>query len=191
MSLWTFCEWLRNTATKERLKATCFHGCTAQQFHKDLNSFSAKVNRKRWGTVAFAVSELTNIRLLLKRYWNLDAYASAGTLAQPVVNATLKGIDEAIESDNFWSHMLTLRQLFAFLCETFKWVEGCSCHTHLDWDVAPPWLRQRWGNCPMRGCRLAEAAGGDLLSELSAVERRDGSTALVGPTFLCLSRACG
>ena len=72
-------------------------------------------------------------------------------------------VDEGIRSSLFWALMTTFRFIADMLVLCFEWVEGCPCHTHLDWRNIPTWLRNRWSTCPLRGLRLAELAAGDFL----------------------------
>ena len=63
----------------------------------------------------------------------------------------------------FRGMLITSDFLFHVFRSAFDWVEGCPCHTHLDWEMVEAYVRSRWGACPLRGCRVDEIAAGDFL----------------------------
>ena len=167
------CKLLSHPFTKPRAMETCFSDGVSRCFQADIKKFKAKVHRARWGSVAYAVETVSDFERPLRRFWSLAKYG-AEALAVPAAgedgaddpnaSAQLHVADEAISSPIWWARVLTLKLVFKVILKCFTWVEGCSCHTHLDMNAVTSQVRDRWLQCPMRGQRLPEVAAGDFFT---------------------------
>ena len=97
---------IRNPPSRERMLATCFGSAVGRCFHKRFRKFKSKVNKGRWGTVAFSLSETTDdeIKRPMRRFWNLALYIDDGKFKK---DSILEGIDESINSVRWWSLLET------------------------------------------------------------------------------------
>eukprot|EP00969_Alexandrium_andersonii_P184542 8152808-Alexandrium_andersonii.AAC.1 len=66
-----------------------------------------------------------------------------------------------------------------------QWVDGCSCHWHLEHEFREQARRSPqddcaearalWKTCPLRGRRLPEVASGDFFEDMAAIFCRTGA----------------
>lgn len=162
------CRFLCNPDKKQRLLASCFAGPVAKSFHLDIKRFDAKVHTGRWGTVAFAIPKLLELRVPLQKFWNFDAFKQSGLPNNSADDASLKMevVHECIESAEFWAQLVTLDHLFYVVRELLMWVESCPCHYKRQ---PPEGCKNKWDNCPLRGRRLPEIACGAFFEELNKI----------------------
>ena len=67
-------EMIRKKHTKERLVQRCFASEVGQQLRPLIEAFKLKVHVARWGTIAFATSQILHIERPLRWGWNLDLF---------------------------------------------------------------------------------------------------------------------
>ena len=48
--------------------------------------------------------------------------------------ATVTVIDQSLLDLKFWALAITLNALFGVIRTIIEWVEGCPCHSHMDWS---------------------------------------------------------
>ncbi|CAK9029029.1 Uncharacterized protein (Fragment) [Durusdinium trenchii] len=179
------CSLLSDKQTCDKLLETCFSSPVGQQLRYKLASFSCKVYRPRWGSVAYCCKALMDVKPVLLYGWSLQKYKGASNKVGP----DLETANSAITSVFFWASVLVLDKLYELVRLCFAWAEGCPCHFGLDWSEVSKDVRQRWEACPMRGLRVPEICAGDffamfeslqnettisltvLLSDVSAIER--------------------
>ena len=167
-SLSEICNLLSHSHTRDRVIETCYCTPLAVHFAKDIRTFTSRINRKRWGSVAFGISELLKRMVVLRRFWALALY-TAGSRNHSRLDTSsdegpkVKDADEAINSTMFWGMMIAANYIFEAVRMAFAWVESCPCHYSLDWTDIAVWVRRLWESCPMRGLRLPELAAGEFL----------------------------
>jgi hypothetical protein len=171
------CSLLSHEHTRGRLIATCFSCELGVACKWEIEKFTARVNRKRWGTVAFAMKAVLAIMIVLRRFFNLSKYmagcvgherideASARRLAAKASEMGVKIliVSDAIDSNRFWGIMVTGDMIFSLVRVGFGWLETCPCHGHLNLDDVDSATKARWFACYLRGYRLPEIAAGDFL----------------------------
>lgn len=157
------CDLLREEHSCFRLRESCFVSPCAKTFHKDLRKFNGKIYRERWGTIAYAISQLLPLRGPLTLFWDKERYmqktGERGHHASPV---TVNIIDAALKDPMFWASLLILEAVLGIIRDIIEWGEGCPCHSHMDWEGIPNKVAQRWMACKHRGRRLAEIASGEF-----------------------------
>ena len=168
-------RFLSGKISKERLLATCFSSPVASIFKGDFTRFHAKVNESRWGSIAFAIPQILDLKAPLERFWSLQAFnhgsgqKPAQQQASEESGPRLEYINETIESPEFWAQLLALDKLFAVVRDLFDWVESCPCHYKRQAPTDNPAIKRRWQACPLRGRRLPEISCGrffDILNRL-------------------------
>lgn len=170
----TICTFLREPYTCARLVDACFCSIQARPFQEQLKRFDGKVNRARWGSLAFACSSLLSLERPLREHWNLEAYQKGDQNSEQrsspaTAPGNLQQIDEAIESSEFWAKLQTLNCLFELVRSAFEFAEGCCCHGSLDRCGVSSDVCLRWDSCPLRGLRLPEVAAGDFYTNFEAL----------------------
>ena len=152
---------IRNPPSRERMLATCFGSVVGRCFHKRFRKYKSKVNKGRWGTVAFSLSETTDdeIKRPMRRFWNLALYIDDGKFKK---DSILEGIDESINSVRWWSLLETGDLLYKLIRDIFIWVETCPCHGHLDLASVDAATAELWRRCPLRSLRFGEVCNGDI-----------------------------
>lgn len=159
-------RFLAGNISKQRLLATCFSSPVASQFKRDFSRFHARVNEGRWGSVAFAIPEVLDLKGPLQRFWNIQAFnhdSGNAPLRQQAADDSGPRVDyinETIESHEFWAQLLALDRLFTVVRELFEWLESCPCHYKRKAPPHDPAIKKRWQRCPLRGRRLPEIACG-------------------------------
>ena len=145
------CDLLSHEHTRSRLLATCFTSAVAQVAGKKIEKFKCKVHRKRWGSVAFAVDAvLDGTLVLLTRFFRLatfmrgsgQRYAELG--ANTESGLKLRLVSEALGSSNFEAELITLDAIYEVVRNVFAWIDGCSCHSHLDREGVPKDVLDLW-----------------------------------------------
>ena len=173
------CDLLSHEHTRSRLLATCFTSAVGQVAGKKLEKFKCKVYRKRWGSVAFAVgASLDGTLVLLTRFFRLatylrgcgQRYAALGANTESGVKLSL--VSEALGSSNFEAELITLDVIYEVVRNVFAWIDGCSCHSHLDREGVPKDVLDLWDSCPLRGFRLQEVAGGEFFEMFDGLCRQ-------------------
>lgn len=169
---------LSNKHWRGRMLETCFCSPAAREFHAPLKAFNAEARRGRWGSTASACKLLLDLERPLRHFWDMQRYAAAmpeqdGALAAAKKDAGPKigEVNAAIESPVFWACLRTADFLFGIARDVFKWVEGCPCHSRLQWGIAERGMKKRWSACPLRGARLPEVAARDLIDQLQSLFR--------------------
>ena len=164
------CDLLSNGQSRARLLERCFNTSVGFYLRDKLKNFNHRVYRGRWGSVAFAVQALLDVRVSLTHAWSLEKYAAE----QPKVGKELREVDAAIHSAYFWGCMEVLNMLYSLVRDAFLWAESCPCHGHLCPDDVPLDARQRWQTCPLRGLRLPEVCAGDFFNNFRRLGASSG-----------------
>lgn len=150
----------------DRLCESCFGSEVGQHHQASLRTFSGSVYRGRWGTIAFCIRSLLDIRHILQWGWNRDAYLASGTEKHGSFQGNhieVEVADAAIQSDYFWECLQTLDNVMCCVRACMLWAESCPCHYHLMVkDSLSDEMRSAFSSCPLRGRRKPEISGGDL-----------------------------
>ena len=172
---------IRNCSTCDRLCERCFSDRVGQAFQPTLRRFSAKVHRKRWGTVAWCISEMLALESILRYGWNRDLYQGGPDSGVPAngfsVNIDL--VDEALTDLGWWAALLMLDKLHEVVRETMTWAESCPCHGGLGPELATAEQRAAWQSCPFRGLRNPELSAGDFFVLLEELVQHHGAALLL------------
>ena len=159
----TVCKFLSHPHTRSKIVAVCYYGPLSLLVKRPIERFNVHVYKARWGSVAFAVVAVLNIRNNICRYWSLDAYCRGSSLkVEAEIEDLVHKFDEAICSPLFWAMLLTLDKSCSVIRSCFQWAESCPCHGHLDSSAVESHIVKAWSECPLRGMRLPELANGDL-----------------------------
>lgn len=128
------CDLLSHEHSRSRFLATCLDNTPlGEQCTKQIKEFKARINRKRWGTVAFGFKSILQIRFVLNRYWNLRKYCEGTSVTYEKISSEtdassvgpkLHLIDESIASINWWAAMITGDFVMKMIRQAFEWVEG-------------------------------------------------------------------
>ena len=154
-------RFLSGKISKERLLATCFSSPVASIFKGDFTRFHAKVNESRWGSIAFAIPQILDLKAPLERFWSLQAFnhgsgqKPAQQQASEESGPRLEYINETIESPEFWAQLLALDKLFTVVRDLFDWVESCPCHYKRQAPTDNPAIKRRWQALPIARKALA------------------------------------
>ena len=136
------CTLLRRPELKRRLLATCFTGTDLlEAFAVNIDKFSAKVHRKRWGSVAFAAQSLVEIRHALQYGWSLHKYrAGQGEGEGQDEGVKLPVIDEALSSQQFWASLESINIIFGAFRAALEWAEGLASlpYSAVPYQTRPP-----------------------------------------------------
>ena len=163
-------RFLSGNATKKRLIATCFSGALSRVFAKNVQSFSQKIHLKRWGSLAFGVAALLELKRALEKFFDMGKYQmhAVEKEGETVENdgVRIEAIAESIASPAFWGKVATLEKIAAVVRSLISWVEACPCH---DTHEAIPERTEAWAKCPLRSRRLSEIATGTLFQVLHRV----------------------
>ena len=103
---------LRTPATAKRLCETCFASAVGRLHHSTIRSFDGTVHRSRWGTIAYCVEELLDVRSVLMWGWNLDAYVQAGNDTTKMARADIEKVNAALTSNFIWAALQTVDACF-------------------------------------------------------------------------------
>jgi hypothetical protein len=161
---------VRKPDSCDRLCESCFSCPVGRTFQKGFRRFKGKVHRKRWGTVAFCVTDILGIKASIIWGWNKSRYVghhgASNVRQDPNHSIAVDDCDDAILDPFFWACLLTLEWVYVVLRHIFAWIEECPCHgTALDSHPTPA-QKKAWLKCPLRCLRLIEVCAGDLLDEL-------------------------
>ena len=68
------CKLVRSKGTQDKLIQRCFASAVGRQFVGDIRAFHGHVHLGRWGTVAFAIPQVLNIKPALCYGWSLRQF---------------------------------------------------------------------------------------------------------------------
>jgi len=130
-----------------------------------------RINRKRWGSVAFGMSAILREKIPVRRCWNLGKYLRGYhdyseiriNEGQAAKGPKLTLIDESLTTGDWWGRIVTGDVIMAVIRDAFEWLEMCPCHQNCDWENASVEQKKRWMTCWMRGLRLPEVSAGELI----------------------------
>ena len=178
-----FCKFWRTTSTRDRAIEALFSDPIGRAMTPKLKKFTAKVHKKRWGTLANATEKIISI-ICVRDKWSMERYIAHSSTAKRNNNDDededgggnrLSIVNDCTMDSAWWAKIITLDLLLGMIRIGMQWCESCSCHWDLLNDVdlkdIPHWLLQRWLDCPMRGMRLSEVSAGDLLCEFESLYR--------------------
>ena len=152
---------LRPKESKDRVLATCLSSGAGAGFAGEIKSFKAQVYHERWHTIADCVKCILEIEVGLRHCWSLSKYMS-GTDKHAKLemlkdsddehNAKLTLVEDAIQSDVFWTYMRMLSYIGWLQTQVIRWVNSCPCHWTSSSTTSP---------CTLRRCSLLARCAAD------------------------------
>eukprot|EP00959_Pyramimonas_sp_CCMP1952_P055719 1164407-Pyramimonas_sp.AAC.1 len=93
------CKMVYEHDSCERLCETCFQDPVGVVLQGTLKKFHAKVNVNRWGTVAFALSEIFTIKNVLRSRWDKSKFVGDSKSKHVKVDV----VDSCITDPEWWN----------------------------------------------------------------------------------------
>ena len=185
---------LTSKGSKDRLFETCFsHSGAGRELFRHIWPFRNKCHLERWGTVSTCISAvLGDVETSIRWGWDLQRYEN-GSQHHPQMDrdsacpeshrSRMDIVDEAVRDPFWWGYLHMLNKIAGTLNIMLRWSESCSCHWDLlradeehaaagevgDAPLLSDAVRADIAECPLRGRRCADLAGGEFMQLLNGL----------------------
>ena len=172
-------SFLRGRATSEKLVETCYEhrGEVGRTFAQEIEQFDAHVHEGRWGTIAYAMKRMVDVRVALIWGWDVFRIDPAFDPNRPDGDnphgVKLSLVNNTVNDELWWAYLDMANRITRCLHVLLLWAESCDCHWGLQSrdgdDDMPPALQHVCKQCPFRSCRGTSLATGAFFAELGRI----------------------